>query len=399
MNNQQARQLHTNQHSRLAHAVHERQREPPRFETSLIDLCRSVIVAHLERYPAAVFGICDPEEWESIIRLRHKKTQPKSGSGGLDGSGRQAPALSEKVLREIEAQNLHLAESKVVDDLVWKDCVEFRFRRDGMSRPKGLRLPWPELLQTVKNSVESLEANDGDTDRRIEAIDILEETPMNISLLQATGVGKTLRKMVKRCKEDSTFPTDQLKRLEDILQSWKSLASDASNAQMSCDETLLHDMELAEKCWTWRQLFAVLKERQDNLRTSQGRKMREAREKLASDRPKVVKVRPATAKQNRILERPSSTTQISTSLPASKLSKLRQETVQSNQRLTASPAKRTGPSFGDAVAFASTKKRKTETRTQVTLAGGKVMHVPSMTPRQVPSNKATQKLKALLKKR
>ncbi len=239
---------------------------------------------------------------------------------------------------------------------------------------------------------------DDDENARSLVILLLQESPMNVSLLQATGVGKMLRKLLKRYKEDNTVPSSDIEMLEETLQSWKALASDAQHSAV--DEALLKDMELAEKCWSWRQLFATLKERQDNLRTCQGKKMREAREKLASDRPKVVKVLPATAKQNSILERPSLAAKAtSTMAPVSKLSKIRREAVQSHQRLTQSSTKRSGPSFGDAVAFASaTKKRKIEGRTQVALPGGKVMHVPSMAPRQVPLSK-TQKMKNLLQKR
>ncbi|GAX22085.1 hypothetical protein FisN_6Hh333 [Fistulifera solaris] len=364
------------------------------YETSLVDLCRSVLVAHLEKYPPEVFGLCDPEEWDCLVQLRHQKTQPRSGSGGLDGSGRQAPALSEKILSQIEAHNRHLAESSVVDRLVWKDCVEFRFRRGGMSRPRALRMPWPELVKTIQTYMATLE--DDDENARSLVILLLQESPMNVALLQATGVGKMLRKLVKRYKEDKTIPASDIEVLEETLQSWKALASDAQSQQSPEDEALLKDMELAEKCWSWRQLFAALKERQDNLRTCQGKKMREAREKLALDRPKVVKVRPATAKQNSILERPSTVAKgTSTVAPVSKFSKIRQEAVQSHQRLVQSSSKRNGSSFGDAVAFASaTKKRKIVGRT----AGGKVMQVPSMAPRQMPASK-TQKMKTLLQKR
>ncbi|GAX14555.1 hypothetical protein FisN_6Lh333 [Fistulifera solaris] len=388
------------QSERPTHQQHSRptaQRRDP-FETSLVDLCRSVLVANLEKYPPEVFGLCDPEEWDCLIRLRHQKTQPRSGSGGLDGSGRQAPALTEKILSQIEAHNRHLAESPVVDRLVWKDCVEFRFRREGMSRPRALRMPWPELVKSIQTCLTTLEGDDENA--RSLVMHLLRESPMNVSLLQATGAGKMLRKLVKRYKEDAIIPSSDIEVLEETLRSWKALASDGQGQQSPEDEVLLKDMELAEKCWSWRQLFAALKERQDNLRACQGKKMREAREKLASDRPKVVKVRPASAKQNSILERPSTVAKRAFNVaPASKFSKIRQEAVQSHQRLIQSPSKRGDPSFGDAVAFASaTKKRKIEGRTQVALAGGKVMHVPSMAPRQMPTSK-TQKMRNLVQKR
>lgn len=53
--------------------------------SSLVSLCRSVVVANLERYPPETFGICDEEEWIAIVKLRHNSTRPKEGQGGLDG--------------------------------------------------------------------------------------------------------------------------------------------------------------------------------------------------------------------------------------------------------------------------------------------------------------------------
>ena len=53
------------------------------------------------------------------------------------------------------------------------------------------------------------------------------------------------------------------------------------------------DWKMAEKAQNWRELFAVLEERESTRRSMQGQRMREINRKLNHTRPKVVKVRPA----------------------------------------------------------------------------------------------------------
>ena len=189
------------------------------FSSSLIFRCRSVIVANLERFPAESFNRCDETEWEEIIRLRHRKTAPKQGSGGLDGTGRAVPALSEKFLYEVEHCVPHLAESNVVDELVWRDCVQYQFRLGGLTRPRALEYPWPLLIKHILNAGTVL------LDRTIptespevrEATKTLQTLPMNVALLKATSIGKKVKKAAK------IRNTDQ--GLKQLLKSWMNVAA------------------------------------------------------------------------------------------------------------------------------------------------------------------------------
>jgi hypothetical protein len=125
--------------------------------TSLVSLCLGVVVTSLEKYAPESFGVLSEEDFEEIIQQRHRRTSPKEGSGGLDGTGRVAPALSDKFLAEVELANPHLSESVVVDRLVWKDCVNFRFREGGLTRPPALVLPWPLLVDKVRECAKALQ--------------------------------------------------------------------------------------------------------------------------------------------------------------------------------------------------------------------------------------------------
>ncbi len=181
-------------------------------DCSLIALYPSVISANLERYPPDSLGLVSEMEWESIIRLRHKRTSPKAGSGGLDGTGRIAPALSDRFLSEVEQANPQIAESAVVDQLVWKDCVEYKFKLGGMTRPKTLTYPWPILMEKIRRTGDALasmmekDASERDEASVGRAMDKLTQFPMNIALLKATGIGKSIKKIIKSHRGESESP-------------------------------------------------------------------------------------------------------------------------------------------------------------------------------------------------
>ena len=101
-------------------------------------------------------------------------------------------------------------------------------------------------------------------------------------------------------------------------------------------------------------------------------------------RPKLVKVRPASGKRERILEKAvKSPPPSSGSGKGSKMSQLRNEaTIQTARLQQKRPTKKA--SFGDAVAFAATSakgashKRKKLGGTLVKLGGGKQMKIPKI---------------------
>jgi hypothetical protein len=380
-------------------------------DCSLIALCQSVIVANLERYPPDSLGLVSEMEWESIIRLRHKRTSPKAGSGGLDGTGRIAPALSDRFLSEVEQANPHIAESDVVDQLIWKDCVEYKFRLGGLTRPKTLTYPWPVLMEKIRRGGDALalmmekDASERDEASVGRAIDKLTHFPMNIALLKATGIGKTVKKIIK----SHCGGCEQLKQL---LTSWMDLAASngveikgqngrAASPQVFKDDE--EDLRILETCPMWRHLFAVLTQREEKRRSTQGKRMREIRKNLASGRPKVVKVRPTNSKHDKILARPMDRVAAmsgSKQAPGNgKMLQLRKEAsvVASRQRNPGVPAMKSsggfgaavaktstgGGGFGASVAFASGSKknsneqRKKDGRT-FKVGGGKTMKIPAV---------------------
>lgn len=132
---------------------------------SLADLCVSSIASTLERYPAEAFALLAPQEFLQIVQRRYDCTLPKNrGLGKLyhisaltgfnildENCGRLSPCISAKVIDEIQEINPHLRGIDALEDLVWKDCVNLRFKILGPSRPNALRLPWPLLVKELKN--------------------------------------------------------------------------------------------------------------------------------------------------------------------------------------------------------------------------------------------------------
>jgi hypothetical protein len=324
---------------------------------SLIVLCRTVVTNNIERYAPESFQICDIYEWQEIIKLRYQMTQPKkqqhsmthnnnqgtntatgstnsnNNSNDLDGNGRLLPAISDKVLQSIEVCNEHLAECVVADTLVWKDCVEYRFKRNvGLHiRPPILFLPWPILLQELHHHAQTIASVlDDNTDHNCNsqpsmedvniAIHVLHSTTWNISLLRDTGVGKVVKKVVKKINTNSnnnhTLLNETMKcMLQQLLSDWMELVSSNDmnrtvtlpnrkyNNDMNADDDCNNnkktinanstvsknknhdshivdandDLQLLESCLSWRQLFHLLEQRKMIIQTTQGKRMREIR--------------------------------------------------------------------------------------------------------------------------
>ncbi|GKY91202.1 hypothetical protein MPSEU_000092900 [Mayamaea pseudoterrestris] len=386
-------------------------------QTTLFDLCQDFVVTHMKHYPPQVFQCLELDDYETLIRRKHLKSTPSTGSGGLDGTGRVGPALGIEYITELEASCPHLAQSNVVDQLVWKDCVEFRFKKAGTGRPRALYLPWPllvEQIQSVGRELALMHAHESALEEPIAAacIHTLETCPMNVSLLQATAIGKTIKIVLKRFHH---APTCGYHKLAKLLNAWKELAarngvshasaatspttSSAAAADNSYDEEA-DDLKLVETCKTWRQLYAALKQKEMERFDNIAKELRQRRKTLASDRPRIVKVRPTMAKREQLLERGNGPV----ALQNTKMQQLRKESSQvaaktrvattsaGKRQMTpvARPAApRTGGSFGAAVAFASSGKKHASSNKHVIssrtsknthihhLAGGKLMKVPA----------------------
>lgn len=219
---------------------------------TLSDLCLEAIAGSIEKYPPHCFSAIAEPEWEEIVRKKHRSTSPGQNkgdatshaatstinkaaigptavkisapvilSGGLDGKGRTLPALAGKIIREIEDANPHLAKSAVADNLVWKDCVEYKFKSGSISRPRAFQYPWPILVERIKTSGDDLlgllqpppsreEERRGCSEATIrryreevlvKSVQILGDSVMTVPLLSASGVGKSVKKFVKECKK------------------------------------------------------------------------------------------------------------------------------------------------------------------------------------------------------
>jgi hypothetical protein len=275
--------------------------------STLVDLCRVVLVNNLERYPPEAFGILDEEEWENVIRVRHERTRPQKGKGGLDGRGRMNPAVGDKFMLELERTTPHLAQSGVVDELVWKDIVELRFKVGGLSRPVGLLYPWPVLegmAEHYASSLSHISKMDG-LDKQAQRLGFrtIEEVcqiPMDVSLLKSSGIGKAVKKFIKACSSnhclqifDEPISSDIREtprtKLEAVLQSWMAMAAEngvkmkaIKGQETSLDSCCSKHLAKARKCNSWRELYGILNEYDEKRRSNQGARMRERRQRLGT---------------------------------------------------------------------------------------------------------------------
>lgn len=260
---------------------------------SLSCLCRDTIVKNLERYNAEAFQILDESEWEDIIRRKHEISRPKRGKGGLDGTGRMNPAVSDKFLLEIEMGLPHLGTSKVVDKLVWKDIVNFKFK----SRPIGLLYPCSVLELRLKTAADTLLdvrkkdiIDEADKSLVVEAIKVMCDSPMDVELLRSSGAGKAVQKFINTCTRNEKLRLGKESRLalESLLESWKIMASRegvAMNGKTKTEEngtkpprfSPSEHMATVRKCRTWRELHSALKVYDHKRRENQGARMRERR--------------------------------------------------------------------------------------------------------------------------
>ena len=381
---------------------------------SLVKRCIVVVVANLEQFPAEAMGILSEDDWDSVVRMRHKRTAPTKGKGGLDGKGRLHPAISERFLEAMEEANPHLSKSAVTDSLVWRDCVEYKFRRGGPSRPAALTYPWPVLLDRIGTASQDVKGligvpidEVGAKERQIatRSAEILRETSVNLAVLEATGAGKMLKKFVKHCSKYSEFAAAlqdtqatgvrPVQSLQKTLEKWMALAGQSPvgrdgkhPSQLRKDE--VKAFNVAQSCHSWRDLFHSLNAKEKERMEQHGARMRERRQKLAKTQPKIVRVAPRKSRQEAILnfaadrrrgKLPPGMGMMSLGGNNDKMRKLRGEAaaVATRQRTTGGPT--TSATFANAVAFSSAgrsaAKRKTGgPTTTIELGGGKRMKIP-----------------------
>jgi len=290
---------------------------PPKVyqPSSLLDLTTQMVASNLEKYPPGALGILSEYQWDNIVRARvankgyssnlraaaatinnstvdgSNKDKLMGGSGwtkvktsfALDSQSgkKQLPALSEKVLQLIEqhVNNVHISKSKVADDLLWKEIVDYNFN-GVINRPTSLQIPRGSLIERLEGwSVQLLEIvsppKEEETDesrslqvissnRRTHQLPIilqsLKNVPMDVTLLTDTNIGKSaskaakvMKKLLKKVKNMSDSEKEinllgypffwrpmseqngnkievhtisQLEFLQQIIEDWKNMASD-----------------------------------------------------------------------------------------------------------------------------------------------------------------------------
>ena len=408
---------------------------PPKYVSevySLTHIATQIIASNLADYPPGSFGLLGEHQWNGVVHARVKQKiesttiKPKSSKHkpSLDnGTTKMKPVLSAQQLMQIESHpnNEHLAKSRLTDNLLWKEVVDYHF--SGMNRPKSLEIPCDELMDKISswgldllsmmngpvsedewnakhgifptkgaadvrdedNALDADSSSDesediaeralrhtkGRQDKKLAAqsqppkptyhqhlenhssrstnrlrymLKSLRETPMDVTLLSDTGIGKSLAKTLKRMKKmlKRVGSKDEhelehnllgyprfwkevnwgmartgsdhcvkscLAYLEFILQDWKDMAAqgnehessnkdgETSKSHPSCGQAKgisakQHslDMKLLHASPDWRSLYLSLKRRQEIVQKTQGDRVRATRQKLESDRRKIGKV-------------------------------------------------------------------------------------------------------------
>ena len=383
----------------------------------LSTLCTRVIASNLERYPAHAFISLAETEWEGIVQLKYKLTQPKTtylkpGNSTLSG-GRKMPVISDKFISDIENECPALSRSLITDELVWKDCVDFKFKRNGPLRPPWLDIPWKirieemksngrELMKRVDN-VRGFCHDEEDMKAFRTHLSLLETRPMSTSLLLASGIGKIVKKVIKRMKMGvnvSEIDNEVINTLQRILDSWQTLASgnEFQTHQIDCSgknrftsvEQHAYDMEMAERAQTWRELFRALQQRQERIVKTRAVQMRKIRDELEADRPKLLSTNVKTVSNRRLADKllddqNSKLLATNAAVGLSKIKKLRQASAMSVATMRGKiGSKSNNVGFGASIASCGTKRKIVSNSSiysgrnprEVHLEGGKKMKLP-----------------------
>ena len=292
---------------------------PPKVyqPSSLLDLTTQMVASNLEKYPPGALGILSEYQWDNIVRARvankgsnHTNKESSADSSNKDklmgGSGwtkvktsfaldsqsgkKQLPVLSEKILHSIEQHpnSVHISKSKVADDLLWKEIVDYNFNGI-INRPKSLQIPRNVLIERLNGwSVKLLEIvsppkeEETDESRSLKArvdqrgqlrvissnsrtqqlpiiLQSLKNVPMDVALLTDTNIGKSaskaakvMKKLWKKVKDIpnserepnfgypffwrsmseqngnkvKVYTLSQLQYLQQIIEDWKNMASE-----------------------------------------------------------------------------------------------------------------------------------------------------------------------------
>jgi hypothetical protein len=223
--------------------------------------------------------------------------------------------------------------------------------------------------------------DDEDKTLVVRAIKVMCNSPMDVELLRLSGIGRSAQKFINACSKNEKLRLDKASThaLDFLLKSWKMMASSEGvtmSEKVKAEEKrsnlsqfgLSEHIAIARKNSSWRQLYLALKKFDQEKRENQGARMRERRERLNSQRPKIVKVRHKT----------SNSKPLNMTSTQSKMQQLRAEAKVTSTRRSP-PVQKPAKGFGDAVAFA-TGSHKRKNATIVDIAGGKRLKIPTTRP-------------------
>ncbi|KAL7471294.1 hypothetical protein ACHAXS_011593 [Conticribra weissflogii] len=150
--------------------------QPP----TLLQLTIRTIASKIEKYPPHAMAMLSEHQWETVVEarvaMRGKQQSSQASAASASANSPQPkqkqpqcrmhllPAVSIKHLQAIEGHplNAHLAKSKKIDELLWKDIVNYKYRIGGMTRPNCLELPLRVLEGQLEKLGEELTAVFGD---------------------------------------------------------------------------------------------------------------------------------------------------------------------------------------------------------------------------------------------
>eukprot|EP00558_Chaetoceros_sp_UNC1202_P002028 CAMPEP_0197260398 /NCGR_PEP_ID=MMETSP1429-20130617/84013_1 /TAXON_ID=49237 /ORGANISM="Chaetoceros sp., Strain UNC1202" /LENGTH=308 /DNA_ID=CAMNT_0042724637 /DNA_START=429 /DNA_END=1355 /DNA_ORIENTATION=- len=221
----------------------------------------------------------------------------------------------------------------------------------------------------------------------------MRSAPICVELLLQSGIGKAVKKFIEKCKrkQENYFPEvfnvqrgsprstnnnePLLPQMEDLLKRWMDLASSkGGNACLgkspgTSPEDHAKDVKMMLQCTQWRDLFSALYRREQiNIKT-RGAKMRQIRQVLAADRPKMMAAKTKKVKygNSRLANKLSgshsgpSNSNVARGSGTSKLGQLKQQSKSHGAKIAGKSAASTSSSqgaFGNSVAASSGMKRK-----------------------------------------
>ena len=292
--------------------------EPPKSCPKLTTLCCNTIASNMHRYdPSSFNGLPEPQ-WEDIITTLHLKSPSycfKSYYPWEKYRSLHTPILAPKFIMELEASNPFLSSSMKVDELVWRDCVNFTYPKG--TRPSISIMLWKDWVVALKELGEEFPTfcQKGSKSpffrvaRLKEILDILNRTPMNNALLSETGIGNSIRAFIDRCnsivpkgqniedctlpeffpnvwdkthiewditpngyssdedgKSDATPPLSILEQLELVLQQWDKMELETGRGASVIElELYRKDIEMMQECHSWRELYKALSTRREEM--------------------------------------------------------------------------------------------------------------------------------------